>query len=87
MDAGIGYETGTLDLLSGQLTLDTVILKNDTDPRVARARDAPHIRAFLIWSRFPFWTIEETREGARVSVSDLRFAGRGGPFVQSVVVR
>ena len=87
VDAGIDYETGTLDLLAGRLTLDTVILKNDTDPLVARAREAPHIRAFLVWSRFPFWTIEQTREGARVSVSDLRFAGRGGPFVQSVIIR
>ena len=86
VDAGIVYETGTLDLLPPRLTLDAVIPKNDTDPRVARAREAPHIRAFLVWSRFPFWTIEQTAEGARVTVSDLRFAGRGAPFVQSVVV-
>jgi inner membrane protein len=87
VDGGLDYETGTLDLLSRRLTLDAVILKNDTDPRVARAREAPHIRAFLVWSRFPVWTIEDTSEGSRVSVSDLRFAGRGAPFVQSVVIR
>jgi len=87
VDGGLDYETGTLDLFSRRLTLDAVILKNDTDPRVARAREAPHIRAFLVWSRFPVWTLEETSEGTRVSVSDLRFAGRGAPFVQSVVIR
>ena len=87
VDGGLDYETGTLDLLSRRLTLDAVILKKDTDPRVARAREAPHIRAFLVWSRFPVWTLEETSDGTRVSVSDLRFAGRGAPFVQSVVIR
>ena len=87
VDSGPVYETGTLDLLPRRVTFDAVVPKNDTDPRVARAREAPHIRAFLVWSRFPFWTIEETREGTRVSVSDMRFAGRGAPFVQSVVLR
>jgi inner membrane protein len=87
VDAGIDYETGTLNLLSGELTFEAVIPKNDTDPRVARAREAPNIRAFLVWSRFPVWTIDETGDGTRVSVTDLRFAGRGAPFVQSVVVR
>ena len=87
VDGGLDYETGTLDLLSRRLTFDAVILKNDTDSRVSRAREAPHIRAFLVWSRFPVWTIEETSGGTRVSVTDLRFAGRGAPFVQSVVIR
>jgi inner membrane protein len=87
VDAGIVYETGTLNLLSRDITFEAVIPKNDTDPRIAQAREAPNIRAFLVWSRFPFWTIEETGEGTRVSVTDLRFAGRGAPFVQSVVVR
>jgi inner membrane protein len=87
VDAGLVYETGALNLLSRRLTLDAIVPKNDTDPRVARARDAPHIRAFLVWSRFPFWTFEATDQGTRVSVSDLRFAGRGAPFVQSVVIR
>lgn len=87
VDGGLDYETGTLDIVSRRLTFDAVILKNDTDSRVSRAREAPHIRAFLVWSRFPVWTIEETSDGTRVSVTDLRFAGRGAPFVQSVVIR
>src|SRR5262245_2845702 len=87
VDAGPVYETGTLTLLPRRLKLDAIVPKNDTDPHVARAREAPNIRAFLVGARFPFWTIEETRDGTRVSVRDLRFAGRGAPFVQSVVIR
>ena len=86
VDAGIAYETGTLEMLGRGLILDRVVSKNDADPRVERAREAPHIRAFLVWSRFPFWTIEQTNDGTRVTVSDLRFVGRGAPFVQSVVL-
>lgn len=87
VDAGIEYETGTLDLFSRRVTFDAIVAKNDTDLHVARARAAPNIRAFLVWSRFPFWTIEKTPEGTRVTVSDMRFVGRGAPFVQSVVLR
>jgi hypothetical protein len=53
---------------------------------VARAREAPHIRGFLVWARFPFWTFEPVPGGTRVSVGDMRFVGRGSPFVQDVVV-
>lgn len=87
VDNGLGYETGTFQWLPTRITFDpTVVPKNDTDPRVARAREAPRIRGFLVWSRFPFWTLEPVPEGTRVTVGDLRFAGRGSPFVQSVVV-
>ena len=88
VDAGTHYETGTLDWLPTQVTFDSAVVpKNARDRRVAQAREAPHIRGFLVWSRFPFWTIEATPEGARVSVGDMRFPGRGRPFVQSVIVR
>jgi inner membrane protein len=86
VDAGDHYETGTFTTLPPRVTFDAEIVpKNGTDPRVAHAREAPHIRAFLVWSRFPFWTLEPTRGGTLVSVGDMRFAGRGG-FVQRVVV-
>jgi len=64
-----------------------MVPKNDSDPRVAQACEAPHIRGFLVWSRFPFWTLEAVSGGTRVTVSDMRFVGRGAPFVQTVVVR
>ena len=88
IDAGLHYETGTFDWLSLQTRFDAgTVPKNDSDPRVAQAREAPHIRGFLIWSRFPFWTFEAVSGGTRVSVSDMRFAGRGSPFIQSALVR
>jgi hypothetical protein len=64
-----------------------MVAKNDEDSRVARARAAPNIRAFLVWSRFPYWTFEEVAGGTRVSVRDMRFGGQNPVrFTQSVVV-
>jgi inner membrane protein len=86
VDAGDHYETGTFTTLPLRVTFDPeTVEKNADDPRVAQAREAPHIRAFLVWSRFPVWTLQSTRGGTLVSVGDMRFAGRGG-FVQRVVV-
>jgi len=88
VDAGIDYETGMLDWLGARVTFDpTVVFKHDTDPRVARAREAPNIRAFLVWARFPYFTFEPVPGGTRVTVSDLRFAGRTpARFSESTVV-
>jgi len=87
VDNGPGYETGTFSWFPTEVVFDPhVVPKNDADPRVARARDAPHVRGYLVWSRFPFWTVAAVPQGTRVSVGDLRFIGRGSPFVQSVVV-
>ena len=87
VDNGRGYETGTFEWLPTRIRFDpTFVAKHDADPRVARARTAPAIRGFLVWARFPFWTFEPVPGGTRVSVGDMRFVGRGSPFVQSVVV-
>jgi inner membrane protein len=87
VDAGDHYETGTFAWLPTRVTFDPgTIPKNDDDPRVTRARGAPNIGAFLVWSRFPFWTLETVHGGTRVSVSDMRFLTRGGGFTQSVLV-
>lgn len=87
VDAGDHYATGRFAWWPRRVAFDGgVTAKNDTDPAVARAREAPHIRAFLVWARFPFWTVEPGPDGTRVTVSDMRFGGRGGGFVQRVVV-
>jgi inner membrane protein len=87
VDAGNHYETGTFSWFPMRVTFDTAMIpKQDDDPRVTRARAAPNIAAFLVWSRFPFWTLESVQGGTRVSVSDMRFITRGGGFTQSVVV-
>jgi inner membrane protein len=85
VDAGDRYELGTFRWFPARVTFDETVPKNDGDPRVLRARDAPNIRGILVWSRFPFWRFEPVPGGTRVSVSDARFASRGG-FTQSVVV-
>ena len=85
------YEIGSFTWQPRNIRFDqAVVAKNDRDPRVAVAREAPNIRAFLVWSRFPFWTLEPVADGTLVTVGDMRFAaGRGiarRNFTQSVVV-
>lgn len=87
VDAGDHYETGTFTWPTNTTFDPIVVPKNDNDPRVARAREAPRIRGFLVWSRFPYWTFEPVRGGTRVIVEDMRFGGRGAGFTQSVVVQ
>lgn len=91
IDAGDHYVTGTFRWASSAVELDPqTVPKNDTHPAVAAARQVREIRGFLVWSRFPFWTIEPTDGGTRVSVGDMRFAGGGllqrNQFLRSTVV-
>ena len=91
IDAGDRYETGTFTWQPRSVRFDqAAVPKNDGDPRVALARNAPHIRAFLVWSRFPFWTLEPVSGGTLVTVGNMRFAGSPGlarrNFTQSIVV-
>jgi inner membrane protein len=92
IDAGDRYETGIFAWQPRNIRFDADdVPKNDADPRVAMARKAPNIRAFLIWSRFPFWTFEPVEGGTRVTVGDMRFNGGRGValrnFTQSTIVR
>ena len=92
IDAGDRYETGTFAWQPRNVRFDPgAVAKNNADPRVAAARDAPNIRAFLVWSRFPFWTLEPAAGGTRVTVGDMRFVGGPGVaarnFTQSTIVR
>jgi hypothetical protein len=61
--------------------------KNDHRPEVEAARRDDNIRAFLIWSRFPYWTIESRPDGMLVTVSDMRFPGRNGFLASTLVNR
>jgi inner membrane protein len=92
LDEGDGYESGTFTWRPRDIRFDRqVVPKNDRDRRVAEARNAPNVRAFLIWSRFPFWTFEPLDGGTRVTVGDMRFNGGPGVavrnFTQSTIVR
>ena len=91
IDAGDHYETGAFTWWPRSVRFDQgQVPKNDGDPRVAVARDAPNIRAFLVWARFPFWTLAPVPGGTRVTVGDMRFAGGPGMaqrnFTESVIV-
>ena len=87
VDAGDHYVTGAFTWFPAHVAFSpTVTQKNDGDPRVTQAREAPPVRGFLVWSRFPFWAIDETAQGDSVTVSDMRFVGRGRPFLQTVHV-
>jgi inner membrane protein len=86
VDAGDHYETGTFSWLGARVTFyPEKIPKNTGAPQVAAARSDNNVRAFLVWARFPFWTIEPGADGTRVTVSDMRFAGRNG-FSASTIV-
>src|SRR5439155_5643596 len=92
IDAGDRYETGTFTWQPRNVRFDPgAVPKNNADPRVEVARDAPNIRAFLVWSRFPFWMLEPVAGGTRVTVGDMRFVGGPGVaarnFTQSMIVR
>jgi inner membrane protein len=85
VDAGKHYELGTFSWPSTVAWSGEPIPKNDARPEVAAARDDPDVRARLVWSRFPFWTLEPVAGGTRVTVIDARFMARG-TFSASVVV-
>jgi inner membrane protein len=92
VDAGDRYETGTFTSWPGSVRFDAPpIAKNAGDPLVkaAVAQDR-NIREFLVWARFPFWTLTPEKDGTRVTVGDVRFMSapiRGARFQASTVVR
>jgi inner membrane protein len=84
IDAGGHYRTGSFLWPSAEMTLtDERVLKGDGNAEVQRAREAANVRAFLVWSRFPFWTVETMAAGHRVTVRDMRFGDR---FSASTIV-
>jgi inner membrane protein len=85
IDAGDHYETGLFSWGKPVTFYPERIPKNSDAPQVAAARSAANIRAFLVWSRFPFWTIEPSPNGTRVTVSDMRFPDRNG-FAASTIL-
>lgn len=91
VDAGDHYETGEFTWWPTAVSFDpTVIPKNVGHPLVKKARaQEPHIREFLVWARFPFWTLTPGTDGTRVTVGDVRFMSqtiRRANFQVSTVV-
>ena len=48
-----------------------------TDPAVQQALDTPLARDFLVWSRFPFATVDTSTSPPRVWLNDYRYANTG----------
>ena len=91
IDEGARYESGIFTWRPRSISFDQqAVPKNDRDPRVAEARRTTNVGAFLVWSRFPFWTFEQVDGGTRVTVGDMRFNGSPGValrnFTQSAIV-
>ena len=85
VDSGDEYTTGTFSWASTRVAFQSeTVPKNDRAPEVARAREAPAVRGFLVWSRFPYWRVEPHPDGALVTVRDMRFGDR---FSASAIVR
>ena len=92
VDAGDHYETGLFSWWPTAVSFDPEqIVKNAGHPLVKKARQQdPQIREFLVWARFPFWTITTEKGGTRVSVGDVRFMSpsiRRANFQASTLVR
>jgi inner membrane protein len=88
VDAGDRYRTGVFSWWTRTAVFDpSVIPKNDRHPTVALARDrSPDVRAFLVWSRFPFWVIADEGRRPRVTVGDVRFASGAARFTATARV-
>jgi inner membrane protein len=79
VDAGDHYQTGLFSWRGVTVTFDPAgIPKHDTGAAVREAMRAAPMRAFLSWSRFPFFELSPARNGTEVTVGDMRFAGFGG---------
>jgi inner membrane protein len=91
VDAGDRYDVGTFRWWDQSVVFEpAALLKNDAAPEVARAREqSASVREFLVWARFPAWTVVPVPRGMQVTVFDLRFMSRtvnGALFQASTVV-
>jgi inner membrane protein len=89
VDAGERYHYGTLSLAGNPtLAVHRVIETNESAPEALAAASAPEGRRFLVWSRFPFYVIEERPDGTLVRIADARYSfGRRAGDWASVEIR
>jgi inner membrane protein len=77
-DTGDRYERGVFDWQRGRLQMTGSLLKRGNEPAVRRARERPAFRAILRWARFPYYVLEHTPGGTRVTLQDARFGRQVG---------
>ena len=51
---------------------------NAADPLAQQAARTPVGQAYLRWSRFPFFVVQQSAAGPRVQLNDYRYAGPAG---------
>jgi inner membrane protein len=87
VDAGDRYESGAFSWWPPAVTFrPEAVPKNSHRPEVEAAiASSEDVRGFLVWSRFPYWTLAPAEGGVRVTVQDMRFRLRGGFTVSTVV--
>jgi inner membrane protein len=76
VDSGDRYEIGTFAWPAAVTFSPDTVPKNHEAAQVIQARDAPGVRQFLVWSRFPYWELRPAEGGTRVTVKDMRFGDR-----------
>ena len=89
VDAGDHYETGTFSWWSSSVAFSPErIAKNDRNPAVVAARRTRLIAAYLVWARFPYWTVMPSADSVEVGVADVRFGpALGNRMAARVVIR
>ena len=85
---GTRYRLLEVDWLSAEPVRITAppVDRGDEGPIVQAALAAPHVRGLAAWKRFPAYRVEETEEGYRVSIFDVRYAWRAGSGFGTAVV-
>ena len=78
-EAGDRYYRGRFDWVTRDLQIDgSSIPKQEDHPAVRRAREHQAFRAILKWARFPYYLVEQTSRGTRVTLQDARFGRQVG---------
>jgi inner membrane protein len=82
------YGFGTLTFLPRPrlVIAEHELPKNDLDPAALAAAATPEGRRFLVWSRFPFYVVEQDPAGARVRIDDARYSAGTIPSWASTTV-
>jgi inner membrane protein len=80
VDLGARYEKGFLwfEPLPHFRPAGYGVDANLTHPSAIEAARQPRVAAFLRWSRFPFFVIEETASQTTAYLNDYRYSGPGG---------
>lgn len=77
VQSGNRYQTGTFDWLP-RPRLRLTELPHDIGPRhpaARRAAETPRVASFLVWSRYPYFMVQETGTSYSVRVGDARYGG------------